>query len=858
MKKQLFLSLAILSATACAQTAPLPNEPLQTEPLFAQNFDQAALNSAGDARDDSGWQGGKVELSVVESGEGRALEAQTNGYAQIGLGQFDLEKGATYRVRLKVSSKGTQTMEIGVRKIGEPYIMHAKGSFQSFETPRVFEKFFTVARAGRDGSPARVQIEMRGTTTLTIDDVSVDKITGGLPAQSPNAKPEDALLPGAPQTPNNLLLNSSFELGDDGWFDRGTVQFVKLAGAFDGANGVRIENGGQLFSGFVALSLRNQYQLVVRARATGKGNAKMRLGFGDYVNFRGNTDGTGQEFVVKNGEWQRFSVPFRPKIIEGQIAPAKPFYVEISATSGALEIDAAEVRAIGGDALGGALADADAPYAPAAPTEFALKTDAPLGVAVAGEAVKVSLMSSGSSQSALINVSDEDGKNVVKLRLDKTGEIALNGLKPGFYHLTTEPLAGNRSNRVEGETFLSVVPQMPDVAASDWHFGTHTRDRDDALAACLKLGWHWNRLHDSYKATKWDQVEPQQGQWQFDIKGATHMKNAGFSLLGSLDMLPAWLPKNEKKPGGAQVNQNAPTTTENLRDEDFDKWREYCRRTAAAYKGLIDSWEVTNEPNLKGMTPAHYERVWREAVAGVRAGNSDARIVGLGGATPPRSAWLREVIELGGARGADALAFHNYGGTVWGASDGPAKLRSIVDDLNADVTKTGAAKLPMIDSESGGIFRTSYTKFPNPFGDAAPRDGAAMMPKAVAGVLASGLKRWYYYAAFDMDHPGEMAAFTFTDANHTVKMPFQTMAVAIAMLEGRAFTNDNSSATLVDLSFGGRGADDNSRVRMVWSRKGVTAMRTPARARVVSLWGREMAASATVVVGSDPVYLVSG
>ncbi len=56
---------------------------------------------------------------------------------------------------------------------------------------------------------------------------------------------------------------------------------------------------------------------------------------------------------------------------------------------------------------------------------------------------------------------------------------------------------------------------MPNVAAANWHFGTHARNRDDALAACLKLGWHRNRLHDSYhdsyKETKWDQVEPQPG-----------------------------------------------------------------------------------------------------------------------------------------------------------------------------------------------------------------------------------------------------------------------------------------------------------------------------------------------------------
>lgn len=799
----LLLVAGVLASAASAQDAPL-----QTEPLMNNNYDGAALDSTGGARDDSGWAGGKTDLAVVESGNGRALEAQTHGDTQIDLGHFDLEKGATYRLSLQVSSKGTQSMEIGVRKAGEPYTTFTKSIFQSFETPRVFSKFFTVTR---EGNPARVQIEMRATTTLLIDEVRVEKIVGGLPPQKPDGKPEDALLPGAPQTPDNLLLNSSFELGADGWFARGDAQFVELPQAFAGQRDVRLNTGGQLFSSFVPLSLRNDYQLVVRARAAGNADARLSLGFGDYVNFRGNTDGTGQQFTVKPGAWQRFAVKFRPKISEGQIAATKPFYAAVSQRGGTVEIDALEIRAIGGDAMGGTLAAPDAPYSPDAPIEYALSTDAPLGVATQGETVKVRVMSAGAMPTDFVNVSDESGASVATLPMRATGEVTLPKLAPGFYHLTTGTMAKTAQKRVEGETFLSVVPVMQNVAAADWHFGTHSKPNGDALQACLKLGWKWNRLHDVYGATKWVHVEPKEGEWKWDLDGAKRMKNAGFSLLGSLDILPAWLPKTEKNPGGGKVNQNATSTTENLRDEDFGRWREYCRRTAAAYRGLIDSWEVTNEPNLKGMTPAHYERVFREAVAGVRAGNPDARIVGLGGATPPQGSWLREVIALGGARGADALAFHNYGGTVWGASDGPAKLSAIVGTLESAVTAMGAPKIPLVDSESGGIFRTTYAKFPNPFGDASAREGAAMMPKAVAGVLASGLQRWYYYAAFDMNHPGEMAAFTFTDANHTVKMPFQTMAVAIAMLEGRALVSDSSRGDLVDLTFGGRGAGDSSR-----------------------------------------------
>jgi hypothetical protein len=838
-----FNRTALQPTVAQAQQATL-----QAELLYEQDYDSQEPGSTGGARDDSGWQGGRTDLTVVNGEKGRVLEAQTNGYAQIDLGHFNLEKGATYRVGVTVGSRGTQSLEMGVRKVGEPYTMHVSSPFQSFETPRRWSKFFTVTE---EANPSRFQIVMRGYTTLTIDDVTVEKITGGLPANI-NQISEAMLLPGKPQKPDNILLNSSFELLRDGWMWRGGVKFVPLQNAFHGSYGIRMENGGTLFSDFLPLSLRNDYELVARVRAVGSRPARVVLGWGDYVNFRGGTDGASREFEVQPGQWQRVAVTWRPKLTEGQVAPDKPFHAEFGCRSGQIEIDGVEAKAVGGDAMGGVLAQpGNDTYVPAAPVEWGIEVLAPLSVVTQGEAAKAIIRCSAQDRSsqdhgAFLRVLDEAGKTVRSLQLNQPATVVLRNLQPGYYRLVTLPVQRTSRKRIEGEAFIAVVPPMPNVSLDKWHFGTHVSARPDSLAAGHKLGWRWNRLHDVAHFTKWPAVQPERERWRFDDETPARMKAAGYELLGSLDMLPAWLPKAS---AGREANPAE------LTEETFGQWREYCRRTAEHYKNSITWWEITNEPNLSGMSPEHYRRLYDEAVAGVKAGNPQAKVLALGGAVPPGAPWLAQVLRSGVTKTADAISFHFYGGTTFSSRRGPQPLREAVETQTQVMRQNKFPVVPVWDSESGGIFRTSYQKFSNPFGDTAPREGAEMMPKAVAAVLASGLERWFYYAAFNATHPGELAAFAASDINDTIKMPFQPMAVAISLLEGREFVRqENAADGIVHLVFSGRGET----VHMLWKNNGQATLKAPANTRrVLNMWGRKVQKSNSLRLDTAPIYVVT-
>lgn len=873
--KYLLIALPLLCASLGRAQSPATLN-LQTQELYAQDFEAQTSVPAG-VKDDSAWAGGRVPLRVVDSGDprrGKVLEATASGYAQVSLGEFSLEAGAMYRVSVEMSARGTRDIEVGLREVSEPYTMHDKLATQVFESARTIQ-FFARARSAR---PSRLQFVMRGTTTLLIDSIRVEKIVGGLPEGFQPDDPAGMLLPSQPPSPRNMLLNSGFELGRDGFFSRGKVEFAPDVTAFEGRRVLKLNaQNAEVTSAWHKLSVHFDYQIVARVKAVG-GTAKIDVGWGDYVNFRGGINGKSQSFEVTPEEgWKRIAWTWRPSPTRGQVDPYRLYYLSLANRSSGGEnapqvlVDAVQARVVGGDVnsiktnagfvVGGSFANADdEEYAPLSPAEMSITTDAPYNVATEGEVVRVQVLAAQDGPVQL-SVVDESGKAARTQKLEVRGSVAtatLEKLPPGYWKLSAGRFDKKGSHEGDGENFLCVVPKMPVVSLDAWHFGTHARADANMQAACWKLGWHWNRLHDTSHATKWPDVEPRQNEWKWRDEEVAQLKQpaAGmsFGLLGSLDRVPAWAPKNSKNPG-------AESGTESLNGDSMSLWSEYCRRTAEHWKGLISQWEVTNEPNLSGMSAEHYRQVLEAAAQSVKAGNPDAKIVGLGGAVPAGSPWLAQVIKAGGWKSSDAFSFHNYGGTTWSSQSGPANITAAIESLRAALREAGAnnASAPILDSESGLIVRSSFSKYLQPFGDSDPEDAARMMPKAVASVIASGLSRWFYYAAFDTSHPGENAGFTVGDINGAIKMPFQPMAVAIAHLEGKSYAGRDEQILPAEIQgtfamkFTGRGSD----ATLAWSnaREGAT-ISIPRGATVLSMWGRAMKPESQVKLSEAPIYIL--
>jgi hypothetical protein len=859
-------ALAVLAAPSAGRAAGAM--PVDRAPVYCENFDEVPVGNRlpPGVVDDSGWGGGHVPMQVVDSGDpryGHVLQADVDGFAQIAIGDFDLRQGQSYRVSLDVASKGTQTITFVLREGPDPYEKHGETVEQTLESPRTVA---FIATAGQHPEHARLQVVMRGTTTLTIDDVRVEPVTPEeARAATAGGDPLALLLPEPPVSPDNLLPNAGFELGSDGWYHEGPAEFADVgADAFEGHRVLRLGDGGVTLSGWLKLSLRRDYLIACRAKAVG-GPAAVTLGFDDHIDMTTRLSGKARQFAVDPAEgWKRLAWTWRPPTPHGQVVPTRDYYVRIAcratpADDGVL-VDAVDVRPVGE----GFPAASDGDFAPHAPVELAVSTDAPANVATVGEPVAVRVAATGEPGPTGLVVADEDGhvqRTVPLTFANGIATVPVGDLQPGYWRLTTGPTAasGASGDRLDAEAYLTVAPVMPsDVPVAAWHFGTHVRPLPDMLAACRKLGWRWVRLHDVSSATKWPTVQPTADQWVFHDDEIAAYRAAGFALLGSLDRLPKWVPQRTTMPNGKPLPPSSHVELVSADDATLPPWREYCRRTAAHWAGQIDDWEVANEPNLRGLSPEQYAGLLEAAAAGVHEGCPQARVVALGGATPPNGPWLRRVIALGAARPCDALSFHAYGLTTWGSLGGPQRLRDTVDPLAAALAAAGSPTMPIDDSESGLILRSTFTRYYQPLGDSDPREAARMMPKAVAAVIASGLCRWYYYAAFETNSPGEGTGFRATDVNRTMRIPFQPMAVAIAMLEGRAFVGQDAveqARGVIDLAFHGRGA----LVHLAWSTHGPADVAVPPRvSRALNMWGREvrLPADGAMQVDASPVYLV--
>ncbi|MDA3962304.1 MAG: hypothetical protein PF961_16065 [Planctomycetota bacterium] len=823
------------------------------ETIYSSDFERDAADQAPlEVRDESGWAGGKATLIVRDSGDperGKVLEAQVEAFAQICWPLKDLDPTKTYRVSALITARGIQKIKLGLRQGPPPYHMTGAKSAQVFESPR---RISFVVRNPKPHKSVRAQITMDGHTTLTIDDVLIERLDENEAAEEYGAE----MLPDPVWPRGNQLANSSFEAGTDGWHRRGQHEVVRVDDAPHGRHVLRIEKS-LISSPWIDLPLRSQTLLRVRARAV-TGTAKLTFGFGDYVNFRGGTDGkrTTMHLKAEDG-WTTGTLLWTPKTPDEQVAPTKPFIAELNAGGGVVEVDAVEVRFLAAEGE-----PEEQGYAPRSAHEFAVHTDAPFGVARVDDQITARVLSASPEDSGTLYVLDETGAiHAAHPFTASNGEasIDLGALPLGAWRLTTAE-HGDAAHAgidvpavIHGETFCSVVPTMPEVPLERWPFGSHIRPVPELIEACWRLGWRWNRLHDTWPLAKWAVVERDgRESWNFDPKLFERQRASGHALMANIDGIPAWAPRS-----GGTGPERSGKATHGLADMDDDTARElqrYCERLVRTGGDLFDEYEITNEPNLSGMKPEHYNKILAAAAAGLRAADPKVKIVGLGGVVAQDSSWFYECIRLGAGAHCDAVSFHGYGFTPNGQQNGPEPMIRIVAKAREALAASGYPNHRVYDTESGFIVRSAHTKHNAPLGRADSAHVAATLPKAVAGVIAGGLDRWYYYAAFLQRHAGEGAAYAVCEPDDVIKPAHQPMAVAIAQLVGRTYLGRvTREDEVVHLRFSGDGADE---VHMLWHNAGERAIPMPAGTTSVTAYhGRPLPVGDTLTLAKEPVYL---
>lgn len=119
--------------------------------------------------------------------------------------------------------------------------------------------------------------------------------------------------------------------------------------------------------------------------------------------------------------------------------------------------------------------------------------------------------------------------------------------------------------------------------------------------------------------------------------------------------------------GATNPNLGIPNADKVPRSEEgLDALEEMAYHLASEYKGIIEHFEFTNEPDFARQDEMSYEifaKALQHFYMGIKRGNPDAYVLN-GGTSRPNYGWIEGVLKAGGAGYCDAVAIHPYQGSA--------------------------------------------------------------------------------------------------------------------------------------------------------------------------------------------------
>jgi hypothetical protein len=427
-------------------------------------------------------------------------------------------------------------------------------------------------------------------------------------------------------------------------------------------------------------------------------------------------------------------------------------------------------------------------------------------------------------------------------------------------------LGKNASAAVPNADLLySVVPRLkPPAEAGDSFFGGHVNLTPYNLAIAERLGFRWLRLHPPL-CTKWMVVEGTKGTFQFGTQGVARARERGFHVQGTFDTTPWFYADGDpaQTRGSAWYSSYPPA--------DWPAWRNYVQKTAVAFGPYVQAWEIWNEPDggfLRVKPGEEKEKVYVNLVRQTRKALDDAGIhaflIGNVAATLDRPFTWRE-LEMGGGKEVDALSFHLYN-----EDRGPEEKQPALADQLAKLRSypNRSGKAPDLWNTENGIWLSSGRSWlasaEIPAGvSTTMADAANTVTRALAGLKAMGVKRYFQYAAFAAPsgrivHRDECCGII--DVNGVPHPAGAAYAAAVYFLE------DAQPAGLEVLAAGSAHVTmakfhaAAGPITVIWSRDAVKLGQIPGldwlRASGFDLMGNPISLSPDTPVTLDPIYLV--
>ncbi|HRJ27303.1 MAG TPA: hypothetical protein PLO61_07330 [Fimbriimonadaceae bacterium] len=266
------------------------------------------------------------------------------------------------------------------------------------------------------------------------------------------------------------------------------------------------------------------------------------------------------------------------------------------------------------------------------------------------------------------------------------------------------------------------------------HHAGHTRPWPD-----LSFGAY--RSHDSF-GTRWAQVQPERGRWDFTrLDQMILMSRArGIDVLVTLGHTPAWAAaRPQDRSAYGPYMAGGPSEPAQI-----DDWRLYVRTLGQRYKGLVQTYEVWNEPDAPGFWTGSIEKlIEMTQIARYELKKIDPSITlvspspsGIG------EAWFQKFLAAGGGRFVDVIGYHLYLPEL----AQPEEARATIERIRALLRQHNLQHLPLWNTEStvGRSPRTVYEG----------EKGAGILARALVLYWLNGVERFYWYSWDNRTHTG--------------------------------------------------------------------------------------------------------
>lgn len=691
------------------------------------------------------WQWGRKEMVLKpERDAGRLGTVQsiqvrgiTSGGMQFFYTNLSVKKGRHYRVSWWMKADGLEdTVRCFIRKVGYPWTTLVYGySGMPDATWRRYS--FTAPATEEMESDLGVVWETCAVGKIWIDDLLVEEA---------DAPFEQA--PALPDPPRgNLLPRCSFEVRRDCFWANGihgpTVDGVyrgpeaewddpqahQAPGGKFGKHCLAIPSsqwGGSVFcySAPVDYVPGKPYTYSIWLKASRpQVNCSMAL------MYYGGQRGIAGKGCALGTEWQRVSVTATPEASEHN----KLYLALVTGQKGStLFADGAQLEA-GAEAT---------PFAPRYPLELDVDLGQPLGsLRQWGQPVPLTLTAGAAGDAAprdapvAVTVTAYPDKVVWQktLRL-ATGEpvpLSLNVKRRGLFRVDVRPL--NPSDAAPQQALFAVLPP-PRPTGQASYFGTHIAVRPFFADYITRLGFKWTRFHDASVITKWAFSEPESGKLIWRDEQVAGLRKRGLHILGLPDLVPKWA-EVESEDGSATFDHQA--------------YGRYCEAVARHYRGLIDHWEVWNEPYMPGFfkgTAKEFTAVMQVACPALKRGNPDAKVVGpCVDISQPK---YTEGLGADALKCLDLFSFHFYPGNLCGGGTLP-----FAGELPEHLKVLGERKPAEVWNSEGNNWATQGNTFYTfwPIGPRANERATAFASRVWMEHAKAGINRFFLYTTHQAD-----------------------------------------------------------------------------------------------------------